>query len=63
MFLRENGNGKYKTATIICGKEIENILRKEIPNAKYIVIDLEKHIDKYKRVWLEGENGPLSLIY
>lgn len=57
-FLQENGNGKYKTATIFCGKDIENILRRKLPNAEYIVIDSEKHIDKYMNVWIEGEEGP-----
>ena len=45
-FLQENGNGKYKTATIFCSKDIENILRKELPEARYIIIDLEKYLDK-----------------
>lgn len=57
IFLRENGNGKHKTATIICNKEIENILRKEVPNAEYIVIDMEEHIDKHRYKWVAGEDG------
>lgn len=56
-FLQENGNGKYKTATIICGKDIENILRKELPNAEYIVMDLEQKIERYRNIWIEGEDG------
>lgn len=56
-FLQENGNGKYKTATIFCCNDIENILRKELPNAIYIVIDMEEHIEKYKTIWVEGERG------
>lgn len=56
-FLQENGNGKYKTATIICNNEIENILRRELPNAEYIVIDSEKYTDKYINVWLEDKDG------
>ena len=56
-FLQENENGKYKTATIICNNEIENILRRELPNAEYIVIDSEKYTDKYINVWLEDKDG------
>ena len=42
-FLRENKN---KNAIIICNKDIENDLKKELPNAKYIAIDLKSYIDK-----------------
>lgn len=56
-FLQENGNEKYKTATIFCGKDIENILRRKLPNAEYIVIDSEKYTDKYINVWLEDKDG------
>lgn len=55
LFLQENENWKYKTATIFCSKDIKNILRKEILNAEYIVIDYEKYIDKYINVWIKDE--------
>lgn len=42
-FLRENEN---KNAIIICNKDIENDLKKELPYAKYISIDLTQYIDK-----------------
>lgn len=42
-FLRENKN---KNAIIICNKDIEEDLKKELPNAKYIAIDLKPYIDK-----------------
>lgn len=57
IFLRENGNGKHKMATIICNKEIEDILRKEVANAEYITIDMEEHIDRFRYKWVEGKNG------
>lgn len=42
-FLRENKN---RNVIIICNKNIENYLKKEIPTAKYISIDLNQYIDK-----------------
>lgn len=42
-FLRENKN---RNAIIICNKDIEEDLKKELPNAKYIAIDLKPYIDK-----------------
>lgn len=47
-FLRENNN---KKADIICSPEIEIILRKEIPEAKFVVVDLEQYTDKEKRYY------------
>jgi hypothetical protein len=42
-FLRENEN---KNAIIICNKYIEDELKKYLPTAQYISIDLEQYIDK-----------------
>lgn len=42
-FLRENEN---KNEIIICNKNIEDILKSELPTAKYISIDLNPYIDK-----------------
>lgn len=42
-FLRENKN---KSAIIICNKDIEDELKKYLPNAKYIAIDFKPYIDK-----------------
>lgn len=42
-FLRENKN---RNVIIICNKDIESNLRKELPNAHYISIDLKEYIDK-----------------
>lgn len=42
-FLRENKN---KNADIICSKELEQDIRKELPNATYIIVDFENYIDK-----------------
>lgn len=42
-FLRENEN---KTQIIFCNKNIEDELKKYLPTAKYIPIDLEQYIDK-----------------
>ncbi len=47
-FLRENKN---KNADIICSSELKNEIQKEIPNANYITIDLEKYIDKERRFY------------
>lgn len=42
-FLRENEN---KTQIIFCNKNIEDELKRYLPAAKYIPIDLEQYIDK-----------------
>lgn len=47
-FLRENKN---KTADIICSNELANELKKELPNAHYITINLEEYIDKERTVY------------
>lgn len=40
-----------KRAYIICNTELETKLRKELPNANYCVVDLEKYIDKERRYY------------
>ena len=40
-----------KSADIICNAELETILRKEMPNANFCVVDLENYIDKEKRYY------------
>lgn len=47
-FLRENKN---KTADIICGPELEDDLRKELPNAHFCLVDFEKYIDKERKYY------------
>ncbi len=47
-FLRENKN---KNADIICSKELKEQLQKELPNVRYITIDLEDYIDKERNVY------------
>lgn len=47
-FLRENKN---KKAYIICNTELENKLKKELPEVNYVLIDLEDYIDKEKNVY------------
>lgn len=47
-FLRENKN---KNAHIICNSELETEIKKELPNANYIVVDLEDYIDKERNVY------------
>lgn len=47
-FLRENKN---KNAHIICNSELETEIKKELPNADYIVVDLEDYIDKERNVY------------
>ena len=47
-FLRENKN---KTADIICSTELSNELKKELPNAHYITVNLEEYIDKERNVY------------
>lgn len=48
-FLKENVN---KTADIICGPELEQDLKKELPNAHFCIVNLEKYIDK-ERIYYE----------
>lgn len=47
-FLRENNN---KNIDIICNKEIKDILYKRFPKANYIVVDLEKYIEKERNIY------------
>ena len=47
-FLRENKN---KNIDIICNKEIEFKIRKELPNCNYITVDLEKYINKERKIY------------
>lgn len=47
-FLRENKN---KNIDVICTKELEYYIRKELPNANYIIIDLEDNIVKDIKVY------------
>lgn len=47
-FLRENKN---KNIDIICSVELEKEIRKELPAAKYIIVDLEEYIDKERNVY------------
>lgn len=47
-FLRENNN---RNIDIICCKEIQQQLKKEIPNANYIMVELEQYIDKERKVY------------
>ena len=35
--------------------EILKILRKELPNAEYIVMDLEQKIERYRHIWIEED--------
>lgn len=48
-FLRENTN---ETADIICAPDLEQDLKKELPNAHFCIVDLEKYIDK-ERIYYE----------
>ena len=47
-FIRENST---KRAYIICNSEVETKLRKELPDANYCVVDLEKYIDKERKYY------------
>lgn len=44
-FLKEN-NGK--NADIVCSTELEEDLRKEFPNAHFVVVDLERYVEKVR---------------
>lgn len=48
LFMRESPS---KSADIICNAELETILRKELPNANFCVVDLENYIDKERRYY------------
>ena len=48
LFLRES---KSRNQDIICSKDIEPILRRELPNANYIVLDFEKYIVEEQRYY------------
>lgn len=47
-FLRNNDK---KTINIICDGEVENLLRKEVPTAKYDIIDFSYYIDEEIRYY------------
>lgn len=47
-FLRENRN---KNIDIICNTQLEQELKKELPTAHYIIVDLEEYIDKERNYY------------
>lgn len=47
-FLRENKN---KNADIICNTELEKEIKKELPMARYITVNLEEYIDKERNYY------------
>ena len=47
-FLRENRN---KNVDIICSEELKEQIKKELPNANYIIIDLENYIDRKRNIY------------
>ena len=47
-FIRES---LTKRAYVICTRELETILRKELPEANFCVVDLENYIDKERRYY------------
>lgn len=47
-FLRENKN---KNANIICDRELETELKKELPTVKYTIVNLEEYIDKERNYY------------
>lgn len=47
-FLRENKN---KNAYIVCSPELEIEIKKELPSANYLPLDLEEYIDKERFVY------------
>ncbi len=47
-FLRENKN---KNSDIICSSNIEQELRKELPNVKYTIVDLEDYLEKERNIY------------
>lgn len=47
-FLRENKN---KNADIICSFELKDLIKKELPNIHYTIVDLEKYIDKEQKIY------------
>ncbi len=47
-FLRENKN---KSADIICNSELAKEIKKLIPKANYIIVDLEEYIDKERNYY------------
>ena len=48
LFMRENPS---KMADIICNTELWAILRKELPDANYCVVDMENYIDKERKYY------------
>ena len=47
---------KYRNATIICPKEIEELIRNELPTANYVIIELENYIDREIHIYDELSN-------
>lgn len=48
LFMRESPS---KSADTVCSTEFETILRSELPNANFCVVDLENYIDKERRYY------------
>ena len=47
-FLREN---KSKNVDIICSNELEEQIKKELPNCNFWVVNLEEYIDKERNIY------------
>lgn len=43
---------KDRNANIVCGVELEVDFRKEFPNARFALVDLERYVDKV-RIYLK----------
>ena len=47
-FLREN---KDKNVDIVCSTDLEDELKKELPNCNYCVLNLEEYIDRERNIY------------
>ena len=53
---------KYRNATIICPKEIEELIRTELPTANYVIIELENYIDREIHIYDSHCNSKVKVI-
>ncbi len=53
---------KYRNATIICPKEIEELIRNELPTANYVIIELENYIDREIHIYDSYCNSKVKVI-
>ena len=52
----------YRNATIVCTKKIEELIRRKLPTANYVTIELEDYIDREIHIYDSYCNSKVKVI-